>query len=84
LAKAIQTPILQWSDVKIAPYGVAYEDEMEFWRTNVVEDDYLGCWTNYAAFIPSHGPASGGMPEFLRMSEWLMCSAARLLNINFL
>ncbi|KAG8888922.1 hypothetical protein FRB98_006464 [Tulasnella sp. 332] len=65
LSKAIQWPILEWSDVKRAKYNesIVMGDSI----LPGVERDKLGCWSTWAMVDGSHRAAHSVMPQLLAL-----------------
>ncbi|KAG8904306.1 hypothetical protein FRC01_008790 [Tulasnella sp. 417] len=79
LSEAIQTPILQWSDVKKGPYNSPFDPYKED-TVSGGEMDFLGCWSLWPTMNKKeHEPLFGGLPSFLHLGivwtqapSWIM------------
>ena len=70
LAKAIRTPIVEWSDIKIAPYNVPWTDKSP--KVEGVQRDSLGCWSTRQV-KPNAFPGRTSLAPFLDLGvSWLV------------
>lgn len=78
LSEAIQTPILQWSDVKKASYNSTLDYNKDDTESGA-ETDFIGCWSLWPTINKKEKePYESGLPWFLHLGSWILIYIAAI------